>query len=302
MAHAHGDPGSNMNRVIIALALTGSFMVVEVIGGILSGSLALLADAGHMLTDTMALGLAAVAFHVSKRPADSRLTYGYQRFQILAAFVNGLSLLLIVGWIAYEAVRRFFVPRDVMGETMLIVAGVGLVVNIIAFAVLHSGDRDNLNIRGAALHVAGDLLGSVAAIVAAVVIINTGWVTIDPILSLAVAALILKSAWALVQRSAHVLLEGAPEWLDVEEMQARIVAAVNGVNEIHHVHVWGLTPQELMLTMHVSISDEVNDPTALIPQVKAVVKREYGIGHSTIEIELDACADESAHLRDRHDH
>ena len=291
-----------MRRVVIALVLTGTFMIVEVIGGILSGSLALLADAGHMLTDTMALGLAAVAFHVSKRPADSRLTYGYQRFQILAAFVNGLSLLFIVCWIIYEAIRRFFVPRDIMGETMLIVAGIGLVVNIVAFAVLHSGDRDNLNIRGAALHVAGDLLGSIAAIAAAVVIINTGWVTIDPILSLAVAALILKSAWVLVQRSAHVLLEGAPEWLDVDEMQARIVTAVDGVKGIHHVHVWGLTPQELMLTMHVSLDDAARDPTSLIPQVKAVVKREYGIGHSTIEIELDDCADDSEHLKDAHDH
>ena len=302
MAHEHGDPGKNMHRVIVALALTGTFMVVEVIGGILSGSLALLADAGHMLTDTMALGLAAAAFHVSKRPADSRLTYGYQRFQILAAFVNGLSLLLIVGWIIYEAVHRFFAPREIMGGTMLTVAGIGLVVNIIAFAVLHSGDRDNLNIRGAALHVAGDLLGSVAAIVAAIVIIGTGWVTIDPILSLVVAALILKSAWALVRRSAHVLLEGAPEWLDVEEMQAKIIAAVPGVKGIHHVHVWGLTPQELMLTMHVSLDDGARDPTSLIPRVKAVVKREYGIAHSTIEIELNDCADDSEHLHDPHDH
>ncbi|MGB5165705.1 MAG: cation diffusion facilitator family transporter, partial [Woeseiaceae bacterium] len=148
-----------MRRVIIALLLTGAFMIVEVIGGVISGSLALLADAGHMLTDTMALALAAMAFHVRKRPADSRLTYGYRRFQILAAFVNGLSLLLIVGWILFEAVQRFFQPQDVMGETMLTVAAIGLLVNIVAFAVLHTGDRDNLNIRGAALHVAGDLLG-----------------------------------------------------------------------------------------------------------------------------------------------
>ena len=192
MSHAHNN--SNMRRVTIALVLTGTFMVVEVIGGILSGSLALLADAGHMLTDTMALALAAVAFQVSKRPADTTLTYGYQRFQILAEFVNGLSLLFIVGWILYEAVNRFIAPQEVMGETMLIVAVAGLVVNIISFTVLHGGDKDNLNISGAALHVAGDLLGSVAAIVAAVVIIYTGWMQIDPILSIAVAILILKSA------------------------------------------------------------------------------------------------------------
>ena len=280
-----------MRRVVIALILTGTFMIVEVIGGILSGSLALLADAGHMLTDTMALALAAVAFHVSKRPADRKLTFGYQRFQILAAFVNGLSLLLIVGWILFEALQRFLYPRDIIGSTMLVVAVAGLVVNIIAFAILHSGDRENLNIRGAALHVAGDLLGSVAAIVAALVIIYTGWTAIDPILSVAVAMLILKSAWTLVGHSAHVLLEGAPEWLNVGEMQDKVTAAVPDVTSIHHVHVWGLTPQHLMLTMHVCLADETGNPTAVIRDVKTLLRDEYGIGHSTIEVEVDDCAD-----------
>jgi cobalt-zinc-cadmium efflux system protein len=280
-----------MKRVVIALVLTGAFMVVEVVGGILSGSLALLADAGHMLTDTMALALAAVAFHVSKRPADGRRTFGYQRFQIIAAFVNGLSLLVIVGWILFEAVRRFISPTEVMGMTMLVVAAAGLVVNVIAFAVLHGGDRDNLNIRGAALHVAGDLLGSVAAIVAAIIIIYTGWMAIDPILSIAVAFLILKSAWALVRQSGHVLLEGAPAWLDRAEMQDRIREAVPAVEEIHHVHVWGLTPQELMLTMHVRLRDAEDNPTNVVRQVKAVLRDGYGIGHSTIEAETSDCAD-----------
>ena len=289
MGHAHHS--SNMRRVIIALVLTGTFMVVEVIGGLLSGSLALLADAGHMLTDTMALALAAVAFKVSKRPADTRLTYGYQRFQILAAFVNGLSLLLIVGWILYEAIQRFITPQAVMGPMMLTVATAGLVINVIAFVVLHGGDRENLNIRGAALHVAGDLLGSVAAIVAAIIIIYTGWMQIDPILSIAVAILILKSAWALVKRSAHVLLEGAPEWLDVEAMQAYLVERIPEVASIHHVHVWGLTPQDLMLTMHVCIDSEPGNPTDVIRQVKERLRDEYGIGHSTIEIETVDCAD-----------
>ena len=276
---------------MIALVLTGVFMFVEVIGGILSGSLALLADAGHMLTDTMALALAAAAFHVSKRPPGGNLTYGYQRFQILAAFVNGLSLLLIVGWILFEAVQRFISPRDILGETMLVVAAAGLVVNIIAFAVLHSGDQENLNIRGAALHVAGDLLGSVAAIVAAIIIIYTGWTLIDPILSVAVAMLILRSAWSLVKRSAHVLLEGAPDWLDVADMQKRIVANVPGVSGIHHVHVWGLTPQQLMLTMHVNLGDDVVSQSVVVRGVKDLLQQEYGIGHSTIEVDVDGCAD-----------
>lgn len=290
-AHVAAANKGNLKRVMIALVLTGAFMIVEVIGGIISGSLALLADAGHMLTDTMALALAAAAFHVSKRPAGGTLTYGYQRFQILAAFVNGLSLLLIVGWILYEAVERFLSPRDILGETMLTVAAAGLVVNLISFAVLHSGDQENLNIRGAALHVAGDLLGSIAAIVAAVIIIYTGWTLIDPLLSVAVAFLILRSAWVLVKRSAHVLLEGAPEWLDVADMQARIVDNVPGVHEIHHVHVWGLTPQQLMLTMHVILADGEGSQSDVLREVKEFLKKEYGIGHSTIEVDVDGCAD-----------
>ena len=288
--HAHSD-SSSQKRVIIALVLTGTFMVVEVIGGIISGSLALLADAGHMLTDTMALALAAAAFQVSKRPPGGSLTYGYQCFQILAAFVNGLSLLVVVGWILYEAVERFITPRDILGETMLLIATAGLVVNVISFTVLHTGDKENLNIRGAALHVAGDLLGSVAAIVAAVIIIYTGWTLIDPILSVAVAFLILRSAWTLVKRSAHVLLEGAPEWLDVEDMQARIVSNVAGVQGIHHVHVWGLTPQQLMLTMHMTLVDDATSQSDAVRDVKRYLREEYGIGHSTIEVDVDGCAD-----------
>ncbi len=293
MAHPNTDStdGKNLTRVMIALVLTGTFMVVEVVGGIISGSLALLADAGHMLTDTMALALAAMAFHVSKRPPDGRLTYGYQRFQILAAFVNGISLLAIVGWILFEALRRFINPRDILGETMLVIAAAGLLINLVSFTVLHTGDKENLNIRGAALHVAGDLLGSVAAIVAAIVIIYTGWTPIDPILSVAVAFLILKSAWALVKRSGHVLLEGAPDWLNVETMQEQIVAAVPGVAGIHHVHVWGLTPQQLMLTMHLTLSEPVESQSRVVRSVKSFLKSEYGVGHSTIEVEVDGCAD-----------
>ena len=290
-SHSHGAHDKNLKRVMIALVLTGLFMIVEVIGGIISGSLALLADAGHMLTDTMALALAAMAFHVSKRPPDGKLTFGYQRFQILAAFVNGLSLLAIVGWILFEAASRFMQPREILGETMLTVAAAGLVVNVLAFIVLHSGDQDNLNIRGAALHVAGDLLGSVAAIVAALVIIYTGWFLIDPILSVAVAGLILKSAWVLVKRSAHILLEGAPEWLDVSAMQERIVANVTGVGEIHHVHIWGLTPQELMLTMHMTITDDVENQSDVLRNTKKFLREEYGIGHATIEVDVDGCSD-----------
>ena len=292
MSTDHPSQMSDIKRVQIALALTGTFMLVEVAGGILSGSLALLADAGHMLTDTMALALSAIAFRVSSRPADEKRSYGYQRFQILAAFVNGLSLLVIVGWILFEAVQRILSPSVVMGQTMLIVAAAGLVINIIVFFVIHGGDQENLNMRGAALHVLGDLLGSVAAITAALVILYTGWMPIDPILSIGVALLIFRSAWHLLKRSGHILLEGAPEWLDVIEMQSKIVAANPVVKEIHHVHVWGLTPQHPMLTMHVALRQLPSDTTATVRSIKELLRKEYGINHSTIEVECDDCADD----------
>ncbi len=291
MSDDHARQKGNIRRVQIALVLTASFMLVEVVGGILSGSLALLADAGHMLTDTMALALTAFAFRVSARPADEKRSFGYQRFQIIAAFVNGLSLLLVVGWILVEAVRRFIDPPDVLGQTMLVVAGAGLIVNIVAFIILHGGDQQNLNMRGAALHVIGDLLGSVAAIVAAIVIMSTGWMPIDPILSVVVAMLILHSAWKLVRRSAHILLEGAPEWLDVAEIQSKIISTVPDVSGVHHVHVWCQTPQNLMLTMHVVLDESAADVTAVVRSVKQILRAEFGINHSTIEVEKGDCAD-----------
>ncbi len=199
--HAHGHHHHQV--------LTGTFMVAEVAGGLITGSLALLADAGHMLTDTVALALAWVAFVLTERPADHKRTFGYHRWPVLAAFVNGLALLGIVLWIAVEAVQRMLDPQPVLGGTMLVIAFAGLVVNIVAFALLHGGDRDNLNLRGAALHVLGDLLGSAAAIIAAGVIMTTGWTPIDPLLSLFVALLLVRSAWYLLRQSGHVLLEGA---------------------------------------------------------------------------------------------
>jgi cobalt-zinc-cadmium efflux system protein len=290
MSNHHAE--SDSKRVQIALVLTGVFMLVEVVGGLISGSLALLADAGHMLTDTMALALAAIAFRVSARPADAKRSYGYHRFQILAAFVNGLTLVGIVFWILFEAINRFMSPNEVMGELMLVVAGTGLLVNVAAFLVLHGGDQENMNLRGAALHVMGDLLGSVAAIVAALIIIFTGWMPIDPLLSVLVAALILRSAWDLLKRSAHVLLEGAPEWLDVRQMEDRISAAVPGIVSIHHVHVWGLTLQRVMLTMHICVAGGDGDPTETVRHVKKILLQEFGIDHSTIEVEHELCADE----------
>jgi cobalt-zinc-cadmium efflux system protein len=292
------DSADNRKRVRIALVLTGTFMLVEVVGGVMSGSLALLADAGHMLTDTLALGLALLAFRISARPADARRSYGYHRFQTLAAFVNGLGLIAIVAWILVEAAGRLLAPPPIAGGLMLAVAAAGLLVNVVAILVLHGGDQENLNVRGAMLHVVGDLLGSVAAIAGAAVILLTGWLPIDPLLSVIVALLILRSAWDLITRSAHILLEGTPEWLDVDTMQVTLVKSVPEIDGIHHVHVWGLTPQRLMLTMHVSVcrrgdeTDPDGSATRIVRQIKRLLQTEFGIVHSTIEVESGTCADQ----------
>jgi cobalt-zinc-cadmium efflux system protein len=265
-------------------------MAVEVAGGMLSGSLALLADAGHMLTDAIALLFAWIAFRVGRAPADARRSYGYHRLQVIAALFNGLTLIGVVGWIVIEAARRIAAPGEVLGGPMLAVAAVGLVVNLAAFAILHGGDRENLNLKAAAAHVVGDILGSAAAIAAAAVILWSGWTPIDPILSLVVAGLILRSSWAIIRKSAHILLEGTPDWLDVGNLKAAIVGAVPGVVDIHHVHVWSLTSERPMITLHA----RVRDGTAVEPAL-AGIKRQlasvYGISHSTVQIERGPCAD-----------
>lgn len=283
----HGD----RRRILIALSLTAVFMVVEVIAGLITGSLALLADAGHMLTDTLALTLAAVAFRIGDRPADRRRSYGYQRFQILASFANAVALILVVGWILVEAVMRLMTPLPIAAEGMLLVAAAGLVVNLVCFGVLHSGGHDNLNVQGAALHVLSDLLGSVAAITAAIVILTTGWLPIDPLLSVLVALLVLRSAWQLLKRSAHILLEGTPDWLDVDAMCDALRARIPAVASVHHIHAWGLTQQKAMLTMHVVLEGDCSDTGEVVRQIKEILAGEYGVRHSTIEVEIGRCAD-----------
>ncbi len=291
--HAHGpnvDKASE-RRIWVALLITGGFMLIEVGGGLLSGSLALLADAGHMLTDTAALALAWVAFRVADKPADEKRTFGYHRFQILAAFVNGLTLVGIVGWIVIEALRRLLHPIEVLGAPMLAIAVLGLVVNLGVYALLHGADSKNLNVRGAAIHVLGDLLGSAAAITAAGIILWTGWTPADPLLSLLVAILILRSAWSLLRKSGHILLEGMPEWLDTAAMRARLVDAVPELLDIHHVHVWSLNPRMLLLTMHADVRPGLDQPRAL-REMKRILEHEFGISHSTIEFDVGECADE----------
>lgn len=293
MAHAPHNTHSSDNekRLLWAMLLVASFMVVEVIGGVISGSLALLADAGHMLTDAASLTLAWLAARAARRPASALHTYGFHRMQIIAALMNGIGFMALVIWITVEAVQRLQEPVEVLGGLMLWVAVIGFLVNVTAFAILHGGANHDLNLRGAVVHVMGDLLGSVAAIVAAGVILLTGWMPVDPLLSLLVAFLILRSAWYVVRESAHILLEGTPEDVDVEELRSTLTEAVPAVQDIHHIHVWSLTPEWPMLTMHVTI-DPQESCAEVLTRLKTILVERFDILHSTIQIEPGCCFDE----------
>ncbi len=288
--HGHDHAGGNEGRLLKVLLLTGFFMVAEVVGGVISGSLALLADAGHMLTDTAALGLAYGAFRLSRKPPDDRRTYGYARFQVLAAFVNGVVLFGIFGWIVYEAYNRIQSGSEVLPIPMLIVATLGLLVNAIAFKVLHAGSKENLNIKGALLHVILDMLGSVGAIIAGLVIYFTRWMLIDPILSIGLALLILPSAWALVKKTTHILMEGTPDSFDREALKKDLVKKIPGLLDVHHIHVWLLTAEQPLLTMHATVEDIKTSEKTLLA-IKKRLHDKHHIGHSTVQIETRACAD-----------
>jgi cobalt-zinc-cadmium efflux system protein len=287
--HHHGGDENNESRIGIAALLTGGFMVVELGGGIVSGSLALLADAGHMLSDFGALALAWIGFRMARRPATLQRTFGFRRFPVLAAFVNGMALFLVAAWIVYEAIVRLNDPHPVTSGLMLWIAVGGLIVNLMSFAVLHGADRDNLNVRGALLHVAGDLLGSLAAIIAAVIIMTTGWTPADPILSVLVALIILRSAWSVTAQSAHILLEGAPAGVDLHHVIHDLSDHVEGVTDIHHAHLWSLDGRRSIMTLHARIRETASGPE-VIARIKARLSEVHGIGHATVEIETDACA------------
>jgi cobalt-zinc-cadmium efflux system protein len=272
------------------MLLTGAFMVVEIVGGLLSGSLALLADAGHMVTDTAALALAWLAFRMARRPADAERSYGYHRFQVLAAFINGVALLIIVAWIIFEAVQRLREPGEILAGLMMSVAVAGLLVNVAAYLILHGGDRENLNMRGATLHVMGDLLGSLAAMVAAGVVMATGWTPIDPLLSVLVALLILRSAWSLLRHSSHVLLEGTPSEIDVARLKADLVDSVPEVDDVHHVHVWSLASGKVVMTMHAHVHDDA-DREQVLRAIHGISRERFGVSHVTVQIEHGQCVD-----------
>ncbi|MEE4299358.1 MAG: cation diffusion facilitator family transporter [Pseudomonadales bacterium] len=294
MAHSdHGDhdPGHGGQQAVgRAALLTGAFMLVEVAGGLYSGSLALLADAGHMLTDTAALSLAWLAFVVARRRADGRRSFGYARFEVLAGMFNALVLLGVVVMIGLEALERLAAPRDVLPGPMLAVATLGLVVNLVAFRLLHA-DAEHVNVRGALLHVLGDLLGSVAAILAAVVILSTGWLFVDPLLSLLVAALILGSALRLLRETGHILLQGTPAEIDTDAVKAELLEAVPGIRDVHHVHIWSLTSGRHVTTLHLRLHEGAS-PASVLCGAKTRLAEVFGLDHSTIQVCGDVCPDE----------
>ena len=285
-SHAPSVNASNQWRVGLAALLTGGFMLAEVAGGLISGSLALLADAGHMLTDFAALAMAWGAFRLSARPANKNYTYGYDRVSILVAFVNALTLFGVAGWIVWEALQRILEPGEVLAGTMLWVAVAGLAVNLIVFWILMGADQENLNIRGAVLHVLGDLLGSIAAIAAALIILTTGWVHADPILSVLVAGLILRSAWALMRDSAHVLMQGTPKNLQASEIEADLLGNIEGLTRVDSARLWSLTPEKPVLTLrgYIQPSAEIETVT---DEIKSRLSHHFHIDNTTIEIRVE---------------
>ncbi len=287
-SHSHAPADTNARRLLLAFVVTAVFMLVEVAGGIISGSLALLADAGHMLTDAAALLFALLAVWFARQPPSAKRTFGWLRLTTLAAFVNALALVLITVWIVWEAMQRFYHPQPVAGLTMMVIAIAGLLANVLAFWLLHRGNEEkNLNVRAAALHVLGDLLGSVGAIVAALVIMLSGWTPVDPILSVLVSALVLRSAWRLLKESVNELLEGAPSTLDIGALKRHLRRAIPEVRDVHHVHVW-LVGEKPLMTLHVQVIPP-RDHDKLLGEIQHFLIHHYQIEHATVQMEYQRC-------------
>jgi cobalt-zinc-cadmium efflux system protein len=285
--HAHGahDHGRGADRRALALvfALTSTFVIAEVLGGLLTGSLALLADAGHMLSDALSLGIALFAVWLAGRPATPNRSFGYKRAEILAALFNGATLVAISIWIFVEAYGRFFEPPEILGGWMLAVAALGLVVNVAGVMILWRSGGESLNLQGALRHVLADVLGSVGAIAAALVILATGWWYADPIISVLIGLLVLGSSWRLVRDSIDILLEGTPPGIDAGEV-GRSMAGVPGVSEVHDLHVWTITSGFPALAAHVLVGRD-EDCHARRRDLEEVLAREYGIEHTTLQVD-----------------
>ena len=290
MAHSHHHSDGDISALRKACLLITTFMVVELVVGLWANALVLVADAGHMFLDATALGLAWWAAHLSKRGFDQQLSYGYHRFQVLAAFVNGLTLVALIIWITVEAVQRLINPEAMNPWPTLIVATLGFIVNLIAFRLLHD-TSGNTNIRSAALHVLGDLLGSVAAMVAAIVVMTLGWLYADPVLTLAIVVILSRGAYGVLKESAHILLEGVPAGVNLAQIKTTLTEEIDGVDGVHHVHAWGLTAEKPLLTLHALIPESAQ-VQIVVRDIKQLLKERFDIEHSTIQVELGPCPDE----------
>jgi cobalt-zinc-cadmium efflux system protein len=289
------------NLLKAALGLTVGVLLVEFAGGLLSHSLALLSDAGHVLTDVFALGLAWFAVEQSKRPADKRHTYGYQRTSILAALLNSVTLIVIVLAIAYEAVRRLAAPEPVQGGVVIATALVGIAINAYVVLLLRR-DSESLNLRAAVLHVTGDVAASFGVVIAGAVILLTGWLYIDPLLSLAIAAFIAYGAWRIVRETVHVLLEGTPGEIDLEAVTNEI-SRTNLITNVHDLHVWALSSEEIALSCHVVVGDcPLGDAEHLVRDLEGRICDRFAIGHTTIQVESCHPCGEIHHGAGEHNH
>jgi cobalt-zinc-cadmium efflux system protein len=271
-------------------------MLVEVAGGLLANSLTLLADAGHMLLDASALGLSWYAARLAEREHTDTLSYGYHRFQVLAAFINALALLGLCVWIVIEAFSRLSQPEPMLAGPALAVAAVGFIVNLIAFRLLHGHGHD-MNVKSAALHVLGDLLGSAAAIAAALTVLLTGWLYADPLLSFVVVAILVRGAIVVVRDAGHILLEGVPGGLDTDRIKSALIDSIAEVTEVHHLHAWALTLERPLVTLHATVN-EGTDTHAVVEHIKSILKAEFGIDHSTSNRPV-ASRHQRVHLRPR---
>ena len=290
--HAHASDAP-VRSLRLALVLTAALLVVEVIGGVLSNSIALLADAGHMLTDVAALALALFVAWFSRQPVTPQKTFGYLRWEILAAFVNGATLLLISAWILWTAMMRFRAPEQIESGLMLSVAAAGLVVNVIAARVLYASSAHSLNARGAYLHVLGDLLASVGTIAAAIAIRYTGWLPADPIASILTTVLIMRGAWRLVRESVDILLESTPAHIPLPAVRSQL-EAIPGIESVHDLHVWAVTPAVVAMSAH-CIVREPGQHQHVLEHIHDAM-RLFGIEHVTIQLERDEMLDREGHL------
>ena len=296
-------------RLQLVLAVTALFMVIEVIAGVVSGALALVANAGHMLTDVGALGLSLFTAHLARRPADLRRTYGFLRLEILAALVNGATLFGLAGWVVYEAIRRIAHPHPIDSALFVGVAGLGILVNGSSLWLLHRHRHGSLNVRGAYLHILGDVLASLGTLLAAIVVALTGWLPADPLISVVLALTILVGGWRLVRESTDILLEVVPAHLSLEEVRARMLQ-VAGVRAVHDLHVWTVTSGVVAMSGHAVVPELSAHPLALAGLRQALAG--VGIGHATIQLEVeDECEgvdclapftalEEAAHSHPRH--